>query len=137
MSDKTMFIIKSPAPEERGRYILMVSRGGGGPFGGGAATTFVVDTLERVAGDYVAYRTEPKELVVQFSKDTPYLLVERTRIEHMTRVDAEKRSYEEEQEVAAFFKSIGRDTAPDPTETAMKEAMMAAAAGGGSGGTYL
>ena len=82
--EKPVMRIKTPEDTDPGRYMLILRSGG--PFGG-ASTTFVVDSLYgHVQGGYAAERDG--QVVTRFSKDTSWILVDRSHIQQMTREEA-------------------------------------------------
>ena len=94
------FEINKPDPAATSRYILFLTRtGGGGMFGSSSPSTmFAIDTLEEDAAGLLGFLDTEEEMhgaVVGFSKDHSYMLVDRRLVTPLTLV--EMASKQEEQ----------------------------------------
>ena len=93
-------------------------------FGNGGTAMFIVDDLKMVGASYAGSRLEG--LVVQFPKDTPYLLVARDLTTPMSIEDLVVQRKEEE----ASWKALeGEDASISPSPTAALDDLVESAVG--------
>lgn len=103
--ETSVFIIKPPAPEELGKYVVLVTRGG--MMGGQMA--FVADSIEYATDvedrpTVVSLLDKDGEVVTAFPFGIPYQVVRRSQVEFLTAIDAAKRQKDEEDAVNALWK---------------------------------
>jgi hypothetical protein len=107
MADNNVFVLKSPDVEQKGRYVVLVSRGG---VMGGSVTAFVVENIRLLTNNegtphtVELYDTDGN-IEVSFTYGTQYLLTKRESVEFMTSVEAAKRNKAEEDEVNKLWEA--------------------------------
>ena len=100
--EKPVMRIRTPEDTEPGRYMLILRSGG--PFGG-ASTTFIVDNLyAHFQGGYAAERDG--QVVTRFSKDTSWILVDRSHVQQLTREEAARLEQEDEKAREALTREL-------------------------------
>ena len=124
MADKNIIVVKVPRPTTE-KFILLVSRGGGGMFGSprDTSTAFFVDKLEYLIdnrGNPYAVRglkhtgADPNhpavpdtwDIVTEFPFGLPYIMTPRSRVRFIDQVAAAKENRAEQDAVSKVYEML-------------------------------
>ena len=126
MAYKDLFVIDPPAVDAPGKYLLIIQRSGATPFGGGSAAVVAVDGTESAVGGLQGYISPGHQIVVRFSKDTPYLMIDRRLARVTNDIEIAKEDYANHKAMKEFMKTLdpedrdpGAVAAPDLGLTGM------------------
>ena len=123
---KSILSIQPPADDESGKYLLIVTRGGG-IMGGTSTVGFAVDRLvvqtDPKGRSYaIAAHRDPVDLgaltekIIEFPLGTAYLLVPRNKVDFLTPLEAATRHKEEEDAINQVYKGQDGEAGAEPTE---------------------
>ena len=116
--DKSMFVVRPPAVDDPGRYILIIQRAGG-MMSPGSATAYAIERLDLTFRGEVPLLHQgfiEDRLIVEFPYGTPYTLVDRTLIKQLSRADAAVEEWTDEKELQ-ILEQAWREANPQPTPT--------------------
>ena len=106
MASKDLFVIDPPAADAPGKYLLIIQRSGATPFGGGSAAVVLVDGIIVVSPEIQGYLNPDRKVIVSFSKDTPYLMIDRALARVTNDIEIAKEDYASHKAMKEFMKTI-------------------------------
>lgn len=106
MASKDLFVIDPPTADAPGKYLLIIQRSGATPFGGGSAAVVSVDGIIVVSPEIQGYLSPDHKVVVSFSKDTPYLMIDRSLARVTNDIEIAKEDYAAHKAMKEFMKTL-------------------------------
>ena len=114
-----MFVIRPPADDSPGAYILIIQRGGG-MMSPASATAYAIDRLDLVVTNETPLLHKGyigDTLVVEFPYGTPYTLVARSLVKQISQAEAALEQWADEKELGLLEAGWRKDN-PDLTQGA-------------------